>query len=129
MSITIHQPEGREAPRGYSEATSANGLVCIAGQLAAPDVLESGGSFAQELISALGRFVDVAVASGASTSGILLLRIYVTSVQEYMSSAREFGKEYKQLLGGQFPATTLVEVSGFIDPRAKIEIEGLAVAA
>lgn len=126
MSITIHQPEHREAPRGYSEAASGNGILAVAGQLAAHELLQAEAGFAEQLVSALRRFVEVVESSGATRTDILLIRIYVTSVTEYTGSLREFGRDYKEALGGQYPATTLVEVSGLIDPRAKVEIEGLA---
>jgi len=58
-----------------------------------------------------------------------MLRIYVTDVEAYKAGLASFGRTYGELLGGQFPATTLVEVGGLIDERAKVEIEGLAVLA
>ena len=55
-----------------------------------------------------------------------MLRIYVTSVEDYRAGAKDLGPAYKEALEGHFPATTLVEVSGLVDERAVVEIEGLA---
>jgi enamine deaminase RidA (YjgF/YER057c/UK114 family) len=126
MSVTIHQPTGREAPRGFSEATSGGGIVAVSGQLAAAELLDDGAPFAEQFVSALTRFVEVLESSGATPADVLMLRIYVTSVGEYKGSLREFGGAYRDTFGGQYPATTLVEVSGLIDERAMVEIEGLA---
>lgn len=128
-AVTIHQPSDRAAPRGYSEAVSARGaIVAVSGQLAAEDVL-GGGDFNDQFVSSLTRFGEVVRASGANVTDVVMLRIYVTDLAAYKSGLPSFGDTYGELLGGQFPATTLVEVSGFVDDRAKVEIEGLAVLA
>jgi enamine deaminase RidA (YjgF/YER057c/UK114 family) len=127
MPVTIHQPTEREAPRGYSEATSGAGIIAVSGQLPADDLLERSAPFDEQFVSALSRFVEGVEAAGATTGDILVMRIYVTSVSEYKSSLRAFGGAYRDTFGGQYPATTLVEVSGLVDERAMVEIEGLAV--
>ena len=126
MPVTIHQPSEREAPRGYSEATSGGGIIAVSGQLAADDLLERSAPFEDQFVSALTRFVEGVESAGAAAGDILLMRIYVTSVAEYKASLRAFGGAYRDTFGGQYPATTLVEVSGLIDERAKVEIEGIA---
>jgi acetolactate synthase-1/2/3 large subunit len=127
MPVVIHGVEGRPRPRGYSEATSSAGIVCISGQLAAEDVLAGASSFADQFKSAIRRFMEVAAAAGSNTDDVLLLRIYVTDMHAYHAAARDFGPAYKEALGGQYPATTLVQVTGLVDPRAMVEIEGLTV--
>ena len=127
MPVTVHQPTEREAPRGYSEATSGGGIVAVSGQLPAEGLLELSAPFAEQFVSALTRFVETVEAAGATPAEILLMRVYVTSVSEYKDSLREFGGAYRDAFSGQYPATTLVEVSGLVDERAKVEIEGLAL--
>jgi acetolactate synthase-1/2/3 large subunit len=126
MPVTIHQPTEREAPRGFSEATSGGGVIAISGQLAAPELLEQAAPFAEQFVSALSRFVEVVEAAGATTAEVLLMRIYVTNVGEYKASLREFGGVYRDTFAGRYPATTLVEVSGLVEDEAMVEIEGLA---
>jgi len=124
---TVHQPSTRESPRGYVEAISTPGsVVAISGQLPSEEVLASGSDFATHFLSALERFAEVVTSSGASVTDVLVLRIYVTDMAAYRASAGDVGREYRRILGGQFPATTLVEVSAFVDDRALVEIEGLA---
>lgn len=126
MSIEYHCPEDREPPRGFSEAASAGGTIAISGQLAAPELLERNAPFAEQFVSALQRFLEVARSAGSEAGGVLMMRIYVTDVAAYRDGLREFGRDYKALLGGIYPATTLVEVSCLVDDRAQVEIEGLA---
>jgi acetolactate synthase-1/2/3 large subunit len=127
MPVTVHQPLEREAPRGYSEATSGGGIVAVSGQLPADDLLEREAPFDEQFVSALTRFIDTVEASGATAAEILLMRVYVTSIDEYKGALRSFGGAYRDAFSGHYPATTLVEVSGLIDERAMVEIEGLAV--
>jgi acetolactate synthase-1/2/3 large subunit len=127
-SVTIHQPSDREAPRGYSEAASARGeLVAIAGQLPSPELLDEGAPFERQFVSALERFGEVVRASGANVTDVIMLRIYVTDLRAYKEGLQSFGADYRDLLDGQYPATTLVEVSGLVDDRAMVEVEGLAI--
>jgi enamine deaminase RidA (YjgF/YER057c/UK114 family) len=125
MGVLIHSVEGRPRARGYSEATSAGGLACISGQLPSEDVLDAQSTFAAQFVSALRRFAEVVTSLDAHTEDVLLLRIYVTDLNAYHEGAREFGPDYKAILGGQYPATTLVQISGLVDARAMVEIEGL----
>lgn len=127
-SVTIHQPSEREAPRGYSEAMSGRGaIVAIAGQLPAPELLDGASSFADQFVSALERFAEVVRSSGANVTDVIMLRIYVTDVAAYKEGLASFSKAYGSVLAGQFPATTLVEVSALVEDQALVEIEGLAV--
>jgi acetolactate synthase-1/2/3 large subunit len=128
MAVTIHQPAGREAPRGYSEATSGRGVVAVAGQLPAEDVLARGGAFHEQYVSALTRFIEVVEASGSTPADVLMIRIYITSLEAYKAELKQFGGAYRDAFGGRYPAATMVEVSGLVDERAMVEIEGLAVA-
>lgn len=127
MSVTVHQPAEREAPRGYSEATSGGGIVAVSGQLPAEDLLDRSASFGEQFVSALNRFIEGVEAAGGTAGDVLLMRIYVTSVEEYKSALRAFGGAYRDAFSGKYPATTLVEVTGLVDGRAMVEIEGLAV--
>ena len=126
MPVTVHQPADRPRPRGYSEATSGGGVIAIAGQLAADEVLASSGGFVEQFTSALARFREVLDAAGARPDDVLMLRVYVTNVDDYRAEAGELGPGFKEALGGHFPASTLLEVSGLVDERAVVEIEGLA---
>jgi acetolactate synthase I/II/III large subunit len=126
MPVRIHQPSERPPPRGFSEATSGNGVVAISGQLAAEELLERKAPFHEQFISALRRFLEVAGSAGAAAEDVLIMRIYVTSVETYKAELKQFGSEYRDAYGGQYPATTLLEVSGLIDDRAMVEIEGMA---
>jgi enamine deaminase RidA (YjgF/YER057c/UK114 family) len=52
---------------------------------------------------------------------------YVTNVVEYRSSLGELGSVYRDVMGRNFPAMTLLEVKSLAEPDAVVEIEATAV--
>ena len=127
MSVRPHEVEGRERPRGYSDVTSGGGVVAVAGQLPAEEVLEAGGGLQEQFGSAMARFVEALEAAGAGSEDILSVRIYVTSIDDYRSNLRELGPVFRETFDGLYPAMTLLEVTRLVDDRAVVEVEGMAV--
>lgn len=125
MPVTIHQPSDPPRSRGYNEAASGGGVIAIAGQVAAEDVL-AGGGCVRQFGSALARFREVLESAGADPDDVLLLRIYVMDIEAYRASTKELGPAFRETMAGHVPASTLVEVSSLVDERAVVEIEGLA---
>ena len=52
---------------------------------------------------------------------------YVVDRDAYVASLRELGRAYRDVIGRHYPAMTAVEVSGLVEPRAKVEIEATAI--
>ena len=52
---------------------------------------------------------------------------YVTDKREYLSSAKEIGAAWRDVLGKVFPCMALVQVVALVEDEAKIEIETTAV--
>ncbi len=127
MGVRTHEVQERERPRGYSDVTSGAGMVAIAGQLPGEEALAGEGGLEEQFASAMARFLEALGAVGAGADDILLMRIYVTDVEEYRAKLKELAPVFRDTFDAQYPASTLVEVSGLIDPRARVEIEGLAV--
>ena len=125
-------PEGWPRPRGFSHAVVARGStqIRIAGQIGVvrgePGVAadaDMGAQWAQ----ALANLVTVLRAAGGQPEHLILLRAYVTDIGEFNRAGAAVGKAWAETLGRHFPAMTLVQVSGLIDPHAKVEIEGEAL--
>jgi len=132
IDYTTVLPEGWARPRGFSHAVVARGStqIRIAGQIGvvrsaagdAPD-LDMGAQWAK----ALDKLVTVLRAAGGQPEHLVMLRAYVTSIDEFNRAGAAVGKAWSETLGKHFPAMTLVQVSGLIDPDAKVEIEGEAL--
>ena len=76
---------------------------------------------------ALANVVTVLRAAGGRPEHLIMLRAYVTDIGEFNRAGAAVGKAWAESLGKHFPAMTLVQVSGLIDPNAKVEIEGEAL--
>lgn len=127
--LTFVQPEGYSKPKGYSNGVITRGpTLYVAGQVGwnAACVFEHkdiAGQFAQ----ALDNVLAVVHAAGGKAQDIAKMTIYVTDLDAYRSSLREFGGVWRERLGKHFPAMALVGVAGLVEREALIEIEAVAV--
>jgi enamine deaminase RidA (YjgF/YER057c/UK114 family) len=64
--------------------------------------------------------------AGGTPESIGKLTIYVLDCAEYAAARKQIGAYYRARMGRHFPAMTLVEVRGLLEPGAKVEIEGIA---
>ncbi|MFT3802036.1 MAG: RidA family protein [Burkholderiaceae bacterium] len=125
-------PEGWPRPRGYSHAVVASGAsqIRIAGQVGTrpgESGVDAAADFGAQWALAMANLVAVLRAAGATPQHLVMLRAYVTDLAEFHRSGRAIGEAWGQTLGKHFPAMTIVQVSGLIDPHAKVEIEGEAL--
>lgn len=110
---------------GYSRAIRVGDTIYVSGT--APvgedgEIAHVGDVYAQAqlclaiIMAALGE-------AGARPEHVVRTRLYVQDA----SSWEEVGRAHGEMLGHARPATTLVEVSGFIHPDILVEIEAIAV--
>jgi len=125
-------PEQLGAPKGYNNGVvmtppGGGGMLFVAGQIGGDkDRPVVGDRLADQFDQALANVVAVVEAAGGTPESIGKLTIFVTSVDEYIAAREEIGRRYRARMGRHFPAMTLVEVRRLVEPRAKVEIEGLA---
>ena len=127
-------PEGWARARGFSHCVSARGtrLVFIAGQTAGGtdgSPVPEGMGFAGQWAAAFSKVAVLVREAGGEPANITAIRIYVTDMSAYHSAGAELGPGYTAALGKHFPAITLVEVRGLVDPNAMVEIEAEALLA
>lgn len=126
-------PEGWSRPRGFSHAVVATGTtaVRVAGQIATENgaAVGEGLSVGEQWRLALANVITVVRAAGGDIPQIVLIRAFVTDIEEFKKGGAEIGEAWRSTLGRHFPAMTLVEVSRLIDPNARVEIECEAVLA
>ena len=129
MSRDILQPESWARPRGSANGIAAEGrLVFVSGQIGwdAEQRIVSD-DFAVQTRQALSNIIDVLACTGAGPGHLVRLTWYVTSRDEYNASLAEIGTIYRELMGRNFPAMSVVVVSALLESRAKVEIEATAV--
>jgi enamine deaminase RidA (YjgF/YER057c/UK114 family) len=128
MSRTIDL-EDWPRPRGYANGMAARGeLLAIAGQIGW-DKTESivSDDVAAQFHQALANVVAIVDAAGGKPEHIISMTIFVVDKTEYVAGRKAIGAAWRELLGKHYPAMALVEVSALLEPRAKVEIQALAV--
>jgi len=122
-------PPGWPRPRGYAHGVVAEGrMVFVAGQVGW-DANERlvGEVLASQARQALANTVAILAAGGAAPRDIVRMTWYVTDKREYLAARPVLNRVYRDLIGAHYPAMTVVEVAGLIEPGAKVEIETTAV--
>lgn len=122
-------PDTLPPPRGYSHAVVAGEgtVVALAGQTGH----RADGTIGKDLVGqfdqAAANVAETLRAAGGEPEHLVQLLIFVTDVAAYRDHREEIGKAYRRHLGRHFPAMALLGVSELVDPRAQVEIVGLAV--
>lgn len=126
----IVSPPGWKAPSGYSHGISAVGrIVVTAGQIGWDPATARFASddFVDQAAQALRNVVAVLAAAGAEPGHLVRLTWFVTDREKYLRATRELGGRYREIMGRTYPAMSVVVVSGLVEARALVEIEGTAV--
>ena len=127
--MTIINPPGLPAPRGYSHGLIAHGrTLFVAGQIGWDERGQLvGDRLADQFDRALANVLLVVAAAGGTPQSLARLTIFVVDTAEYVAARREIGERYRARMGSHYPAMTLVHVAGLLEPRALVEIEATAV--
>jgi len=128
MHEKLH-PKSWKKASGYSNGIAAEGkLVFLGGQI--------GWNADQELVSddfivqteqALQNIVALLAEAGARPEHLVRLSWFVTDKREYLSDLPALGAAYRRVLGKNFPAMSVLQVTALLEDRAKVEIEATAV--
>jgi enamine deaminase RidA (YjgF/YER057c/UK114 family) len=122
-------PETLPPPKGYSHAVvAASGtVIALAGQTGH----RADGTIEEDLVGqfdqAVRNVAEALRAAGGRPEHLVQLLIFVTDVADYRASREPIGEAYRRHLGRHFPAIALLGVSELVDPRAKVELVGIAV--
>jgi len=110
---------------GYSRAVRVGNMIFVAGTTAAaPDgsALSVGDAYGQTK-AILERIEQALQQAGASLADVVQTRMFVTDITQW----EVYGRAHGEVFGKIRPVTTMVEVSGLINPEMLIEIEAIAV--
>jgi enamine deaminase RidA (YjgF/YER057c/UK114 family) len=127
--MTILQPPGWPRPKGYSNGVSATGRMIFTAGIVGWDEHESfpdytlHGQFARALRNTLAILAE----DGAGPEHIVRMTCYVIDRHDYVHSRDEIGAAWRELIGKNFPAMAVVGVTTLVEPKARIEIETIAV--
>jgi enamine deaminase RidA (YjgF/YER057c/UK114 family) len=125
----ILQPAGWAPPLGYANGVAAEGrLIAVGGQIGwnAKQQFDSD-DLVDQVRQALANIVEVLAAGGATPEHLVSLTWYVTDIEDYVARQKDIGRAYRDTIGKHFPAMALVQIVRLVEPRAKVEIQAMAV--
>ena len=128
--LRVLQPDGWPRPSGYANGIAARGRVLfVAGQIGWDPVTGRIGSddLADQVRVALENVLAVLRSGGATAADVTRLTWFVTDLGEYTAARARLGRTFRELFGGHYPAMSVVQVAGLVEPGAKVEIEATAV--
>ena len=110
---------------GYSRAVRVGDTIFVSGT--APVAEDGSIAHRGDVYGQAKRSLELIVAAlgeaGARPEHVVRTRIYVKDA----ASWEAVGRAHAEVLGHARPATTLVQVAGFVDPEIMVEIEAVAV--
>jgi enamine deaminase RidA (YjgF/YER057c/UK114 family) len=109
---------------GFSRAVVVGNHVSVSGT--AP-IMPDGGEPPTDAYSQTKRCLEIIVAAleeaGASASDVVRTRCYLVAAEDW----REVGRAHGEVFADVRPANAMIVVTGFIDPRWRVEIEADAI--
>ncbi len=110
---------------GYSRAVRVGTLVFVSGTTgtdANGNIVDIDDPEAQTR-QALRNIERALVREGATLKDVVRTRVFVKKIKDWEEIGKVHGEFFKDIR----PASTLVQVGGFVDPRMLVEIEADAV--
>ena len=109
---------------GFSRVAVAGHHVAVA---ATAPIMPDGGDPPDDAYGQAKRCLDIIVAAleeaGVSASDVVRTRCYLTAAADWEDVGRAHGEVFADVR----PANAMIVVTGFIDPRWRVEIEADAV--
>ncbi len=108
----------------YCRALRVGDVVHVSGTAAVePDGSVTPGGVGPQTARCLAIINAALEDLGGSLAHVARVRIYITDISQYEATAEHL----RSAFGGAPPTSTMVEVSGLVDPEMMIEIEAEAI--
>ncbi|WP_255952502.1 RidA family protein [Streptomyces odontomachi] len=105
---------------GFARAVAAGDRVLVGGTTSFKDsVLYGEGDPYEQTKVAFGTALDAIAGFGLGIDSVIRTRMYLTHLRD----VDEAGRAHRELFDAVRPVSTLVVVSGFVDPRILVEVE------
>ena len=128
MHELLH-PKSWKPARGYANGVAASGRTVFVGGMIGWNAQQEfeTDDFIEQVAQALSNVVAVLAEAGATPQHLVRLTWFVTSRDEYVARLKELGAVYREVIGKNYPAMSLVQVVALVERRAQVEIEATAV--
>lgn len=127
--MKVLQPPGWPQPKGYSNGISAKGRIIFTAGIVGWDENEdfSSPDLVDQFAQVLRNTLAILAEDGAGPEHIVRMTCYIIDKEQYLRCLEDLGRVWKDIMGRNYPAMALVEVSGLVESAAEIEIETTAV--
>ncbi len=123
MSLERHMVPGmREPVSHFCHVVRSGDYIWLSGMTGVADDKTIPDSTVEQFKLAITALDTALKAAGGRSDQIVKVQVFMTDITE-RASINPIRVEY---FGDHKPASTLVEVSGLVDPRMKVEIEAVA---
>jgi enamine deaminase RidA (YjgF/YER057c/UK114 family) len=122
----IQSSEVAEPPPGtFSQCLVAGDMIFVAGQTAgtADGGVGGDGTMLSQATIVFGKIKALLEAAGGMMADIAKLTVYVTDI----SGRAQITEARKKFFTGDFPCSTLLEISALAQPGLLVEIEAIAI--
>ena len=128
MANRIIQPDGWKPAKGYANGVlTKSGTLYVGGQIGwTVDQVFEAHDFIGQMRQALSNIRTVVETAGGTCADIVRLTWYVTDKADYLAHQAEVGAVYREVLGRNFPAMTMVVIDALVEDEALLEIEATA---
>ncbi len=120
---------------GYSRAVAAGDYIFVSGctsirggnlemhddKSEGADFVHPGDAYAQTR-QAIANVRAALEHLGAGLTDVVRTRMYVTDISRW----QEYGRAHGEAFAGVMPATSMIEISGLVDPQMLVEVEAIA---
>ncbi|HJL54743.1 MAG: RidA family protein [Candidatus Thalassarchaeaceae archaeon] len=123
----VVNPKSWPRPRGYS-----NGILCpsggrilmLAGQVGwdSSEKMVVGG-FVAQFHQALLNIRSIVEAAGGEAHNVVRILGLLGDKLDYLDNLKEIGSTWREVFGGHYPAMSFVEVAGFVEEGALLELQ------
>lgn len=126
---TLLHPRNWKAAAGYANGILADGqLVFVGGQIGwEADQVFRSHDFVGQVEQTLSNIIAVLAEAEAGPQHVTRLTWYVKDKHTYLDNLKGIGLAYRNTMGRNFPAMTLVQVADLVEDEALVEIEATAV--
>lgn len=109
-------------PGSFSNCLVVDGVAYLSGQVARPEPRDGALSDYEQASRIFGRLEALLQAAGGGLGDIVKMTVYMTDIRR----RDEVWQARKERFSGDFPASTLIEVSKLAEPALTVEIEAIA---
>src|ERR1700733_2704715 len=124
MSQRTLQPRGWPRPKGYANGIAAIGeTIWVGGQIGWDETGTFRTGLVAQIEQALRNILAVLEEAGSGPEDIVRLTWYLVDIEDYAAHQPAIGGVYREIMGRNFPAMSVVQIVRLVEAQALVEIE------